>query len=146
MPTLAALLLIGVTTVAASEPFAAIVESYVAIQTHLAADRAGDDLKESARALAAQAAALGPEGADIAKAARAVESAGDLKSARAAFGALSDAVIAVGDARGWKGVDGVRLGFCPMVKRSWLQKDAQVRNPYYGRSMLTCGDLKPVGR
>ncbi len=31
-----------------------------------------------------------------------------------------------------------------MVKRSWLQRGERVRNPYYGASMLTCGELKPV--
>ena len=28
---------------------------------------------------------------------------------------------------------------CPMVKKQWLQKGDKVSNPYYGKSMLTCG-------
>jgi hypothetical protein len=28
-----------------------------------------------------------------------------------------------------------------MVKKNWLQPDKSVRNPYYGSSMLTCGEL-----
>lgn len=29
--------------------------------------------------------------------------------------------------------------YCPMVKANWLSKEAAVKNPYYGASMLTCG-------
>lgn len=29
--------------------------------------------------------------------------------------------------------------YCPMVKANWLSKEAAVKNPYYGSSMLTCG-------
>ena len=29
-----------------------------------------------------------------------------------------------------------------MVKRSWLQKDEKIRNPYYGSTMLECGEFK----
>ncbi len=63
---------------------------------------------------------------------RALEAASDLEAAREAFGPLTDAVMAAGKAEGWKDVEGVRLAFCPMVKQSWLQKDEQIRNPYYG--------------
>jgi hypothetical protein len=37
-----------------------------------------------------------------------------------------------------KGIDVV---FCSMAKGSWLQKRGEVRNPYYGSSMLTCGEV-----
>ena len=71
----------------------------------------------------------------------------DLKAARDAFAALSDAVIAAGNAEGWQDVGEVKLAYCPMVKRSWLQKDqAQIRNPYYGSQMLTCGEFKPTAK
>ena len=29
-----------------------------------------------------------------------------------------------------------------MVKKHWLQTDKEIRNPYYGSSMLTCGTFK----
>ncbi len=32
--------------------------------------------------------------------------------------------------------------YCPMVKASWLQTDRAIRNPYMGRAMLSCGELK----
>ncbi|SDX77796.1 Copper chaperone CopZ [Flavobacterium degerlachei] len=29
--------------------------------------------------------------------------------------------------------------YCPMVKANWLSKENEVKNPYYGSKMLTCG-------
>ncbi len=31
--------------------------------------------------------------------------------------------------------------FCPMAKKAWIQSDNDTRNPYYGSSMLKCGQL-----
>ena len=32
--------------------------------------------------------------------------------------------------------------YCPMKKASWLSADKAIKNPYYGSSMLTCGEVK----
>jgi hypothetical protein len=120
-----------------------MVKSYLDIQDALVGDRFAD-VKTPAGALAAQAAALGADGAPIGKAATAVEAAADIKAAREAFGALSDALIARVQANGSTPDGELRLAYCPMVKRSWLQRDAQIRNPYYGKSMPTCGEFKPL--
>jgi hypothetical protein len=66
----------------------------------------------------------------------------DLKTARKEFGDLSDRVIAYLKSSGAKKNPPYQL-YCPMVKKSWLQPDKQTRNPYYGSSMLTCGELVP---
>lgn len=29
---------------------------------------------------------------------------------------------------------------CPMAAARWIQKDGSLRNPYYGKSMLECGE------
>jgi hypothetical protein len=29
-----------------------------------------------------------------------------------------------------------------MVKKSWLQKEAEIKNPYYGSAMSTCGGFQ----
>jgi hypothetical protein len=129
----------------ASESLKAIVGSYLQIQAQLAADKI-DDIKGPARAIAAQAVTMGQAGGAIGKAANAVEQAGDIKAARDAFGTLSDAVLAAAKAEGWKDLGGVRLAFCPMANKSWLQKEEQIRNPYYGSQMLTCGEFKPVSK
>src|SRR5687767_5491895 len=105
MPTL--LLAVAVLAVGGadgSESLKAIVQSYVTIQSQLASDKV-DDVKEQARAIAAQAKSMGNGGADIAKAAASLEAAADLKAARDAFGALSTAVLAAGNAEGWKDVE-----------------------------------------
>jgi len=31
--------------------------------------------------------------------------------------------------------------YCPMKKAAWLSTDKAVRNPYYGKQMLTCGSV-----
>ena len=125
----------------ASDSLKAIVGSYLEMQASLAADKL-EGVKPAAHTIGEQAVRMGTAGEAIAKAAKAVEGAPDIKAARAAFGDLSDAVIAAGNAEGWKDVPDVRVAYCPMAKESWLQKESEIRNPYYGKSMLTCGDFK----
>jgi hypothetical protein len=141
--TTAAILMViaGVASVRASDSMKAIVESYLEIHAQLASDKI-DGVKTPAAALASKAAAMGPSGAAMAKAAKAVGSAADIQAAREAFGPLSDAVIAAARAEGFKDVSGVKVAYCPMVKKSWLQKEDQIKNPYYGSAMLTCGEFK----
>ena len=127
--------------VMASEQMKAIVASYLEIHAVLAADKI-DGIKAPAQAIATQASAMGPGGAAIVKAAMAVERARDLKAAREAFAPLSEAVIAGAKAEGWNDLGDVKLAFCPMVKASWLQKGDKIRNPYYGSTMLECGEFK----
>ena len=31
--------------------------------------------------------------------------------------------------------------YCPMKKSYWLSADASIKNPYYGKAMLTCGKV-----
>lgn len=134
-------LVAGAIRLDASDAMKAIVGSYLEVHSQLATDRL-DGVKAPATALAKQAAALGEPGAAMAKAARLVADATDLKAAREAFGPLSEAVIASAKSEGWKDLGDVKLAFCPMVKRSWLQKDEKIRNPYYGSAMLECGEFK----
>lgn len=142
---LAVLVVVGSGVVRASEDLKAIVASYLEIHEQLANDKI-DGVKGPARAIAERAASMGKRGEPIAKAASALAGAGDVKGAREAFGALSDAVIAAGNAEQWKDTSPVKLAYCPMVNRSWLQKDDKIRNPYYGSQMATCGEFKPLGK
>jgi hypothetical protein len=131
--------------VAASESTKAIVASYLQIHAALSADRI-EGVKPAAAAIARDAAKLGTPGEAIVKAAKAMESAADLKAAREALGPLSDAIIAAAAADGWKDLPGLKVGYCSMVDRHWIQKDGKVNNPYYGSEMLTCGELKDPGQ
>jgi predicted negative regulator of RcsB-dependent stress response len=135
------LVMLAGASVQASDAMKAIVASYLEIQGRLAADKL-DGLKPAAGAIGQQAARMGTEGMAIAKAAKAVADAVDLKTARESFGSLSDAVIAAGNAEGWKDVPDLRVAYCPMIRKSWLQKDDAIKNPYYGSMMLTCGEIK----
>jgi len=64
----------------------------------------------------------------------------DLKTARNGFGAVSNGLIAYLRAAHGKRQPPYQF-YCPMVKQSWLQPDKDIRNPYYGSSMLKCGEL-----
>ena len=124
--------------VRASEPLKNVVSSYLEIHALLAADKI-DGVPGAAGRIATAAAELPSNGTAIASAAKSVQEAKDVKSARDRFSALSDAVISAAKAEGWKDLSDVNLGYCPMLKRSWLQKGKDVRNPY---GMLTCGVIK----
>lgn len=138
-------MMVGAATAAASESTRAIVGSYLEIHAALSADKI-DGVKAAAAAIGKEAERMGAGGEAIGKAARSMEAAADLKAARAALGPLSDAVIAAAAADGWKDVTGVKVGYCPMVDRHWIQKAGTVSNPYYGSEMLTCGELKDPGK
>ena len=136
---LAAALLAAAVPATAAETLKQVVGSYLEIQAALAADKL-DGVAPAARRIATDAAALAG-GDAIVKAARVVESAADVKAARAAFGDLSDAVIAAAKEDPAAMAD-VKVAYCPMAKKSWLQKGDKISNPYYGSSMLTCGEFK----
>src|SRR5919109_4490664 len=125
-------LTIGPGALQTSDALKGIVGSYLEIHALLAADKI-DGVKAAAAAIATKAESMGPQGAAIAKSAKAVGAAPDLKTTREAFGQLSDAVIAAAEGGSMKDL-GVKRAFCPMVNRSWLQKDEKIRNPYYGQS------------
>jgi hypothetical protein len=127
-----------------TESLRGIVKTYLQIHAVLTQDKFGD-VKGPAGTLASQTAALGNDGGELAKAASAFAAAKDLKSARDAFGPLSDALIARVKADGSKDlVSDLKIGYCPMNSKSWIQREEGTRNPYYGSAMPTCGTVKPV--
>ena len=136
------LLLAGLLTVALGAPAAAeladdVAAPYLHIQLALANDSI-DGVSDAAASIAASAAALGEAGADIAASAEALAAAKDLRTARAVFGPLSDALIAYGEEVGF---GELRVAYCPMVDKSWVQAAGDIRNPFYGSMMLTCGEF-----
>jgi len=34
------------------------------------------------------------------------------------------------------------ITYCPMVKSSWLSETKEIKNPFYGKKMMTCGSVK----
>jgi membrane fusion protein, copper/silver efflux system len=131
-------------TMRAADSFTALLDPYFRIQSALVDDRT-DTLGADAAEMVRHAQGLGAEGKSIAGAAAELRSAADLQSARLAFGKLSAAVIAYAEhTKESPGAD-VATMYCPMVKKSWLQKGEEVRNPYYGKAMPGCGEKKKVG-
>jgi hypothetical protein len=64
----------------------------------------------------------------------------DVKQQRDRFNDLSNNVFAL--VKGLKANDSpVYQQYCPMKKAYWLSDNAAVKNPYYGKAMLTCGKV-----
>jgi hypothetical protein len=139
-------MMVAVAALAANTAWAAdlpatLVNPYLEVQAALAADRV-DGLGPHAQSIAAAATALGPGAEKIAAGAKKLAEAKDLAAARTAFGDLSVAIADYAQAtKSGFGAD-VKLAYCPMANKPWLQRDKNIRNPYYGAAMLTCGSFK----
>jgi hypothetical protein len=75
--------------------------------------------------------------AGIASSAQAVARADDLAGAREAFKTLSTEAITLA-----KHTKGYFILTCPMAQADWVQSTRAVTNPYLGKDMLTCGEVK----
>src|SRR5712691_4800440 len=96
--------------------------SYEKIHTALAAD----DLAGAKTA----ATELGESGSDVAK-------ANSLKDARAGFEKLSAQAKTVA-----AGQSGYHVAHCPMKNKDWVQTSTTIANPYGGKEMISCGEIK----
>ncbi|HEX3128647.1 MAG TPA: hypothetical protein VH394_15045 [Thermoanaerobaculia bacterium] len=74
----------------------------------------------------------------IAGAAKKLTAAKDLKTARDAFYELSKPMVRWREAADSK--EHV-MAYCSMSKRLWIQPKGEIGNPYYGKSMATCGEV-----
>ena len=127
---------------ALAEPVKSVLNHYLTIQTNLAADSV-KGLAEHAKAIAAAvkgdtAKMLSPE---VAAQAEKLAQAKDLKAARDAFKPLSASLVKyLADKKAGKGV--YHEVYCPMADANWLQTGKDIKNPYFGKEMLDCGELK----
>lgn len=64
----------------------------------------------------------------------------DLKKQRELFSSFSDNMFALAKTTKLS-AEPIYIAYCPMKKASWLSKEAAIKNPYYGSSMLTCGNI-----
>jgi hypothetical protein len=124
------------------EPVKSVYDHYLKVQTSLAKDSLegvpdqanamakaikGDDMKMLSPKIAGQAEALAQ--------------AKDLESARKAFKPLSDSLIQyLADQK--VQASSYNEAYCPMAKASWLQTGKKISNPYLGKSMPSCGEIK----
>lgn len=130
-------------------PVKSVFDNYLKIQAALAQDfvQGVNDVKAlKDRSLAiADAVRKDPANtfpAEVAQQAEALAKAEDLQAARKAFKPLSDSLIKYLD--GHKDQAGhFEKVFCSMASARWLQKaGTSVSNPYYGKSMLRCGQIE----
>jgi cytochrome c len=117
-----------------------IVDPYLRIQLALNADSLGDS-RNAARSIGAEAAKFGASGAAIAAAAGEFQKAADLSAARTAFARLGDAIMIYAQASGAAIGDEIKVAYCPMAQKYWLQKGEKIQNPYYGKAMSECGRI-----
>ena len=137
---------VGTTPAGGSAMPASIMEPYLAIQTALA-DDSTENVKANAGNIATAATGLGAPAMKIDTAALQLSAAAeavppDIERVREKFGLLSEALDTYMTGLKLSGGDGVRVAYCPMVNKPWLQKGDALANPYYGKEMLTCGNFR----
>ena len=110
----------------------ALFQNYLSAQTALA----NDNYAAAQKAL--QALAQEPD-EKIQVLAKEVADCEDIDTAREKFQKLSEVVV------GLSLPEKHVVAFCPMANdgegASWVQKEGELRNPYYGSKMLTCGEI-----
>ena len=74
-----------------------------------------------------------------------ITTAADIEKQRMLFSNLSNEMIAQVKAAGLKNGE-VYVEYCPMALNDkgafWLSNKKEIRNPYYGESMMDCGEIK----
>jgi len=119
-----------------------LLNNYISVKNALVSS----DSKAAGTAITALNEAVKSEGcfaqkAALQKAADKLGKAGNnLEKQRAAFNDVSIVL--------WKQVKSsdkvthpVYYQYCPMKKAYWLSKEEEIKNPYYGSAMLTCGKV-----
>jgi len=127
-----------------------ISKDYIKVQKILAADKtegvneiAGNMLKKAGKLDAKKA--KGEHASKYAKmpeqlkeSTMSLKKAKNIKSMRKAFGEMSKPMAM------WTSLNkpaDTYVVYCPMAKKSWLQDNEDVANPYYGSEMLKCGEV-----
>jgi HPt (histidine-containing phosphotransfer) domain-containing protein len=126
---------------AGTEMSRAVIDPYLKIHAALA-DDSMDGVKANAGNIATAATALGAPAMKIDTTAVQLAAATEIEDARDRFGALSEAIDTYMTGLKLKAPEGVKVAFCPMVQKPWLQVSATIDNPYYGKSMSTCGSFR----
>ncbi|MEO5915396.1 MAG: DUF3347 domain-containing protein [Luteolibacter sp.] len=112
-----------------------LFKSYIALKTAL--------VKSDASAAKAAAAGIDSEVPAVTEATKAIAATGDLKAQRASFQTLVAALVPIFQ----QNLAGGRISIqhCPMAMggkgADWISESTAIRNPYYGESMLECGEV-----
>ena len=135
----------------------AVVEKYLSLHEALAGDNLGLTVTAAKSAIEALSkvdmSLLSGEPHNVwmarsggmSKALGAIQNAGGIDVARKAFETLSNELIAVVMQFGIPETQQLYRIHCPMAFNKkgadWLQADKEIRNPYFGASMLKCGEI-----
>jgi len=106
-----------------------------------------NDLKKAkiaANTIEAGAASL-KNGASIKFSTAKITDATTINDGREAYSVLSNELVSMIKKTGMKNGE-IFVGYCPMARDNqggyWLSNNKSIQNPYYGESMLTCGEVK----
>lgn len=125
------------------EQYAALLDAYVATKDAFVASDATRAAAMAAE-LKSSAEAAGEVFAAVAEAAGSIAASDDIEAQREAFHTLSKAFYPVAKANA--GGMTVYQQYCPMAFKnagaSWLSTNEEIRNPYFGDAMLTCGNVQ----
>ena len=125
----------------------AVYEHYV----HLTNALVKDDLSEAriaGNAIEVGAAEI-PGGKDVATAAARITNVNDIETQRKAYASLSNEFINMAKKSGVNNGE-LYVDFCPMALNDkgayWLSAGKEIKNPYMGQKMLSCGEMKETIR
>lgn len=121
----------------------AVYQHYIHLSTALANSDVAE-AKAASNAIEAGVREL-QGGSAIASSAAKITNASNIEVQRAAYEDLSNAMITKVKSSGVTNGE-VYVQHCPMAFNdkgaSWLSSNKEIRNPYFGNKMLTCGEIK----
>lgn len=121
----------------------AVYQHYVHLTTALTNSDAAE-AKIASNAIEAGAKEL-EGGSSIAASAAKITAAPDIEAQRTAYSKLSDDMISLVKKAGVSNGE-LYVDFCPMALNdkgaSWISASKEIRNPYFGKKMLECGEVK----
>ena len=120
-----------------------VYEHYLKIQTALADDTLNGVAENAAAISKAVRQSADQQWPDqLAAQSDALAKATSLDAAREALKSVSKSLI-----EDWAThpslADQYQRAYCPMAKAAWLQAGSEIRNPYFGKAMLSCGTFLP---
>ena len=75
---------------------------------------------------------------DVAKTALYLGTTTDLATAREAFYEISKKLVRLNEKLAG---ERLKVVYCAMAKKSWLQRQEKIANPYHGKMMSGCGEI-----
>lgn len=121
----------------------AVYQHYIHLKTALVngdvaeAKKAGMAIEEGAGQLT--------DGKAIAEEAAKISAASDIEAQRLAFSTISNLLIPKVKASGFNSGE-LYVEYCPMAFNDkgaqWISNEKEIRNPYFGDKMLTCGEIR----